>query len=333
VRDRARVPQKPLKDDGMVYRPFLKRYLLPMVALSAAAVIASVVILMVVNTSLMKIPLYSPVGSAQARTADVKETQETAPSAGYDAIAGRNLFRAKLQAEIPKQKSPEEIEDDMLAALVKDMSLKGVWLGETKGNMFAVIDRGAQKGVWTYELGEVIDKGLAVSDIKGSSVTLTKGDFSATLKLFAKGYERGGKVVVPSATDARKPPAGSPKTAPAKVDYSKDVRREGNTVVITKDLADKIRKDNSIVLSAVAVKASLDSSGKSNGFKVVAVDRGSLAEKMGIRANDIVQEVNGQSIRTSEEMKKAQNVVKDANKFEVKVLRGSQVRTLSYEIK
>jgi hypothetical protein len=39
------------------------------------------------------------------------------------------------------------------------MALKGVVLGVKKKDQYAVIDRGAQKGVWTYEIGTRSKKG------------------------------------------------------------------------------------------------------------------------------------------------------------------------------
>jgi S1-C subfamily serine protease len=54
---------------------------------------------------------------------------------------------------------------------------------------------------------------------------------------------------------------------------------------------------------------------------------------MGIAPNDIVQEVNGLSVKSPEDIKKAQGAFNNTNKFEIKVLRGGQSRTLYYEVK
>jgi len=315
-----------------------KKYLLPFAISSAAAVLTAVVILIVINASLMKIPLQGAGKNIYEKNVAVQDPSANV-KADYDAITSRNLFRAKLQTEIPVPKSEKQIEEEQLTEIMKTMILKGVWLGEKKSDLYAVIDRGGQKGVWTYELGEVVEKGLVVSDIQRNSVLIKKNDFGATLKLFAKGFERVN--LPPSASDAKdvkgdkvakiakeeKPPSRQ------QPNYSKDIRKDGNTLVVSKSLADKIRADNSVVLSAVAVKGSLDSNGQSNGFKIVAIDRGSIAEKMGLAANDIIQEVNGRKLSASDDAKKAQESFRNTSKFEVKVLRGNQTKTLFYEIK
>ena len=40
------------------------------------------------------------------------------------------------------------------------MALKGVMLGARKRDNYAIIDRGGPKGVWAYEIGEVIETAL-----------------------------------------------------------------------------------------------------------------------------------------------------------------------------
>jgi len=316
-----------------------KKYLLPFAISSVFAVLTAIIVLIIINTSVMQIPLQGAGKNAYAKSVAVQDPSANV-KAGYDAITSRNLFRAKLQVEIPIPKSEKQIEEEQLTEIMKVMVLKGIWLGEKKSDLYAVIDRGGQKGVWTYELGEVVEKGLVVSDIQRNTVILKKNDFGATLKMFAKGFERvdapsqSSGAVLTAKNDKTTKKGKEEKAQPKQqADYSKDIRKEGNTVVVSKALADKIRVDNSVVLSSVAVKASLDNNGQSNGFKIVAVDRGSIAEKMGIAANDIIQEVNGRKLTASDDGKKAQESFKNTSKFEVKVLRGKQTKMLHYEVK
>ena len=108
----------------------------------------------------------------------------------YKAITERNLFRAKLQVEIPKPKTEKELEEEALTAIVKTMALKGVMLSPRKRDNYAVIDLGGQKGVWVYEPGDVIERGLTVKEIRKDSVRIEKEEFGAVLKLFSSAYER-----------------------------------------------------------------------------------------------------------------------------------------------
>jgi type II secretory pathway component PulC len=298
----------------------------------------AIVALIVLDASLLSIPM--PLG-LKARTGSQKGEGETSADASksYKAVTERNLFRARLEAEIPKPRSDKEIEEEMLVNILRPMTLKGVMTGQQKKDLYAVIDRGGQKGVWTYEVGEVIEQGLAVTDIRKDAVTIEKGDFAAILKLFAKSFER-----LPSSVHAATAPRETPKKdeprlvkkeqTPARTaNYSKEIKKEGQTTVVSKSLAQKMKNDTSIILSSVAIKLATDAAGRPNGYKVVSVENGGLAQKLGIMADDVLQEVNGYQLRTTDDTQKAHKALTDASKLEVKVLRRGKVETLRYEIR
>jgi type II secretion system protein C len=299
-------------------------------------VLLGIVALIVLDASLLSIPL--PVDS-KSRTGSQKREGEPVADAseGHKAVTGRNLFRARLSAEIPKQRSEQEIEEEMLVSILKPMTLKGVMTGQQKKDFYAVIDRGGQKGVWTYEVGEAIERGLTVTDIRKDAVIMEKGDFAAILKLFARSFER-----LPSAHAATAPKEAPRKDEPTlakkeqisqRTDYNKEIKKEGKTTVLSKSLAEKMKNDNTMILSSVTIKMSTDASGKPNGYKVASVDNGSLAQKLGIMADDVLQGVNGYQFKTADDAKKAHNALKDASKLEVTVLRRGKVETLRYEIR
>jgi S1-C subfamily serine protease len=165
---------------------------------------------------------------------------------------------------------------------------------------------------------DTIEKGLTLNRIGKDSVELGKDEFAAVLKLFSGVYERA---------------EGSKRGAAAKAgprgrsDYSKDIRKEGAVTLVSKSLVEKLKKDNSTIMSSIAVKAAAD------GLQVVAVDQGSIAQRMGIAANDVVQEVNGHRLDASANMTKVYEALKNATKFEVKVMRRGKPETLRYEIR
>jgi S1-C subfamily serine protease len=115
--------------------------------------------------------------------------------------------------------------------------------------------------------------------------------------------------------------------------YSKEIMMKGKVVVVSKALADKIRADNSIVMAAVTVKASLDKRRKGNGYRIVAVDKGSLAQKLGILKNDIVQEVNGFKLVSADDVNQAQERFMDATDLEVRIIRKGRARILYYAVR
>jgi type II secretory pathway component PulC len=320
----------------------IKAWVIAFAVATVAAGIVSAVIIMVVNANLMKMPLPGGTGnvpkvlSVPAKGNPPKE-ETRKPETDYSAITERNLFRAKLQVEIPKPRTEKEIEEEALTGALREMTLKGVWMGREKEDTYAVIDKGGQKGVWTYQMGEVVDKGLQVSEIKQNAVTLSKGDFKANLRLFAKGFERSG-TFQPASTPVPEKRSVEPQRTPQKTaaiqpDLLRQIRTEGNTVIIPKALSDRIKTDNSLIMSSVAVRASVDDQGKANGYRVVSVDKGSVAERVGIMAGDVVQEINGLRLASSADLNSAYNKFRNESKFVVKVLRNGRTQDLAYDVR
>jgi type II secretory pathway component PulC len=287
-----------------------------------AGALLGTIILIGVNASLLRIP-EMPVLSSDARHSPSSAKERNDPD--YKAITERNLFRAKLQIESPKPKSKRELEEEALSAIVKGMALKGVMLSPYRKDNFAVIDRGGQKGVWTYEIGDVIEQGLVLKEIRKDSIKLEKGEFGAVLKLFSPVYERspGGAPVAQTGPTA-KPRQKLPRET-AKLDLEKGIRKEGATTLISKSLAERLKPNNSMVMSSIAVKVAAD------GLKVVAVDHGSVAQRMGIAPDDTLQEVNGYKLNSSQDMNKVYEALKNATQFNLKVLRRGKSETLRYE--
>lgn len=302
-----------------------KAYILIFCTLFIVAIFLSFLTLSFINYKLSTFPIKEKV-----RLNSGKNTKEPEKEGNLkDLILQKNLFKAKLNVELPKPKTEKEIEAELLEAIVKEMSLKGVMLGQNTDS-YAVIDRGAKKGVWAYSKGEVIEKNLAVYEIKPNEVMLKKDEFAYTLKLFAKGYE---KRQVPAKVDK----IDSEKKGQTKVTVpATAIKKEGARIVVDKKFAESVKNDKNFlnsIASTVAVKANLDSKGSPNGIKVVSVDRGSLPEKIGILPNDIIQEINGYKLTSNEDVGKAYETLKNSNRFEVKILRKGAPKTLYFEIK
>ena len=237
-----------------------------------AGVIAGAIVLMMINASFLKAPDGPPQMAAAVAALRTAGTQAAPSGPDYAAITKRNLFRAKLEVEVPKQKTAAEIEEETLAGIVKTMALKGVMLGARKRDNYAIIDRGGPKGVWAYEIGEVIESGLALKEIRKDSVRLQKGDFDIVLRLFASpaGRSKGASIPSPAA-----------KRVVAKIEAGKDdIKREGRSRASPRLWRTGSKRTAIRSMSSIAIKPMAD------GVKVVAVDQGSIAQKMGITPDD-----------------------------------------------
>jgi type II secretion system protein C len=312
-----------------------KRKIVAFAISTVSAVVIAVVVLIFVNASLLRVPIRTQsVEASMVRQAS--NTQQVPAPADFSAIQTRNLFRTKLEAELPKPKTEKEIEEERLTGIVKTMILKGVMTGRKK-DFYAVIDKGGQKGVWTYEIGEVVEGGLAVTEIRKDSVILQKGEFKVLLRLFTPTFERlsTAQAAASKETPKKQTPQPAPvqKREPGAIDLTKEIRREGKTILLSRALVERIKADNTLLMSSMAVKMETDEKGQPTGYKVVTVDNNSLAQKMGILSGDKLVEVNGYALKTVEDLKRANQNLQNSTRLDIKVLRKGKVETLNYEVR
>lgn len=112
--------------------------------------------------------------------------------------------------------------------------------------------------------------------------------------------------------------------------YAREVTRKGNSVFVSKKLAEATRKDEKIVLSKVAVRTRVDAEGDLRAYELVQIDRGSVVEKMGLKPGDQVVKVNGIPVRDLEEKRRS---LEGLSRFDVTVLRKGKPVKLRVEVR
>ncbi|MFZ5481032.1 MAG: type II secretion system protein GspC [Myxococcota bacterium] len=76
-----------------------------------------------------------------------------------------------------------------------------------------------------------------------------------------------------------------------------------------------------------------DSSGNVDGYRLSAIRRGSLFDKLGIKNGDIVHAVNGQPLTSTEGALSTYQTLKNERSFSFELTRRNQRQTLEYEVR
>jgi type II secretory pathway component PulC len=116
-------------------------------------------------------------------------------------------------------------------------------------------------------------------------------------------------------------------TAP---DQRQEILRKGNLIIVSRPFVDQVMKNNEIVLSTVAIKSRLDKNGLLEGFQLFQIDRGSVVEKMGFKAKDILTNLNGIPAKDLEANRRS---LETADHFDVTILRNGKEKKLQVEIR
>lgn len=72
--------------------------------------------------------------------------------------------------------------------------------------------------------------------------------------------------------------------------------------------------------------------GESNGFKVFSIRRNSALRKMGLKNNDVLTAVNGNSLSSPEKAMELYSKLLNDSSFELEVLRNGQPQTIRYDV-
>lgn len=106
-----------------------------------------------------------------------------------------------------------------------------------------------------------------------------------------------------------------------------DAARERCTV--TADFADRMRQHGSRVASQVRVTRV---AGSVTGIRIDAIDAGTIAERVGLRAGDVVTHVNGTSIGSAQDAMMLYMSVRAARSFVIDYQRDGEARTLHVDV-
>lgn len=108
-----------------------------------------------------------------------------------------------------------------------------------------------------------------------------------------------------------------------------DIRRMKNKTIVSRSLADRIQEDNGIALSTVAIQVK-QLPNNDSAFKVVQIDKGGIADRLGFKAGDIIWKVNGLDMNAARDQVQT---LEQSDRFEVLLLRGGKKRILRFEIR
>jgi len=172
---------------------------------------------------------------------------------------------------------------------------------------------------------------------------LTVGDKLGDAEVRRIGYrqvvlDRGGveEVLVQPSDGAVPAAAPAPPPAPANTSSQigdDQIRKTGDDrYLIARAEVDHTLENLSDVFTQMRAVPNIES-GRTTGFRLFAIRPGSIFEKIGLLNNDVVQRINGVELNDPAKAMTLFQDLQGQTRLSVDVLRGSDTRTLSYEIR
>ena len=197
-----------------------------------------------------------------------------------------------------------------------NLTLKGILAHSISGNRLALIARGDQKEE-VYRVGDKIE-GAEIIAIESRRVLMRRNGMTEALILVVQKLQTVTNRSARTGTDAVYTNNRIQKIS----DYERVVSNE----TFTQQLKNLPR----LLQQAKTVPHIED--GQQAGFRVVAIQSGSVFRDLGIEQEDIIRSVNGTPVRTVEEALNAYRNLRTAKAFQLDLLRGGREVTINFSV-
>jgi general secretion pathway protein C len=257
-------------------------------------------------SSIVQSRLQRSSGDASVGVTQTRNAGKVRPVSEYLVMTRRDLFAA------PSDEPELATAGGNLAAGPTDVRLLGTG-GSGKAG-FAIVEKKSGKEQVVVGVGEELN-GAELTQIGWRRAVLRRGGVDELL-------------VVPSdvAVETAKKTA---KRSPG----NDNIQELGNDrwMVAQTEVQHQLENLGSLFTQMRAVPNMKD--GAANGFRIFAIRRNSLFQKLGLKNNDVVQRVNGMELNDPARAMGLLDELKGENRLTIDVLRGKEPRTLTYEIR
>jgi len=199
---------------------------------------------------------------------------------------------------------------DTLTASSGGLRLKGVIAPYSGPMASAIFSTGSGRDI-TVMVDQEVQKGVKLAEVKPEYVVISRAGRRERIDLeLAKGG--GGKA------------AGATRN----VGFKLNVARQGdnNFTLSRKELDEALRDPNQLsYLGAIGVP-------QGGGVRMDAAPNGSLAQKLGLQAGDVIKKVNGQPVQSTGDLARLYQQFATLSLIQAEVQRGQGTLQLSYAI-
>jgi len=242
------------------------------------------------------------------------ELERKQPAVFYALITKRDIFNSA-----PPPPPPAVVEAPVATPL--KLKLWGVALHDNARLSYSIIeDLGAHKqGV--YGIDEAVPGGATVKTIEWDKVILDHNGTDGVLKL------------------SNKSPLGAVKPAPAVAAVAQPTPAGGGGITATgenefsvaKSEVDNALENMSQLFTQIRAVPHFEG-GQSIGFRLFAIRRGSLFDRIGLKNGDIITNINGTEMNDPSRAIGLLQELRDASRLNVKAIRNQQPLDLTYNI-
>jgi general secretion pathway protein C len=222
-----------------------------------------------------------------------------------------------INKPVVKKQKPLEVKKFTLKGVIYENPKKGIATLEYKGKSY-ILERGEEL------------EGFKLFKFAPKAVIFIKDGNSYKVELFSKNAQAEKKPKAPSSNIANN---SKPKEKPkAKKETNSDIKREGDTTIISKNLFDKYKSNIALIRKNIGVAPIMENN-KLKGFRVRYIKKGSDFEKVGVKSGDVITAINGEEITDLSVPIRFFNNLDSITSATITIKRGNEEKELEYEVR
>lgn len=246
------------------------------------------------------------------------EVEPPRPVSYYAVINKRDIFNSA---------PPAAAAPPVQAAVVTPLKLKlwGVAV-HRDGHSYSIIEDLAAKKQGVYGIGDDVPGGATVKAVEWDRVILDHNGRDEILELAVKASLGTQKAAAPATS-----PAASAPAQPAAGSGGGIQATGENEYVVARSEVDSALENMSQLLTQVRAVPHFEG-GTSVGFRLFAIRRGSLFDRIGLKNGDIITAINGNPMNDPGRAVAVLQELRDVRRLDVTALRNQQQLNLGYSI-
>jgi len=277
--------------------------------------------------------------SVEVPSKPIHKTSAAVP-ADYRAIVEGNIFTNRLRGKAPVEEkgvNNNNVAVQPVAAPLAPLNLNLVGTVVGSGDHYAVIEDARTHDQTLYRLGDVVY--AAVPPAPPGTPTPAPEALGKVVRVARNEVvilRKGQREVLRVSLEEKKPlPVGptppAPPPTPAVSDPGIRQVSQGKWVLDRREV-DAAVDDLPQLLTKARVVPNF-TNGKADGFKIFAIDSGSLYAKIGLQNGDIIQRINGIEMTDPSNFMHVFQQLKDESNISIDLVRDSQKETFGYDIR
>ena len=270
----------------------------------------------------------------------IKKKSSNQKTARY--IVKKNIFNSELSFDSKKIEESENKSDiekieknsnGYICELSKiSANIKATMPAVPKEDSYFALYDNSTKKIKYYTLGDdFVESNVTVYDIRRSVIMLDRDGKKECLFLGQNGKKNKSKSS--SHSSSRKKNSSASNRSGSRIDVKQT--GEHSYTIDADDLNKELKSLSRMSREARGVFArDKKNPGESLGFKLFAIKRGSLFEKIGIKNGDIIQSINGETLNNPDKALEMYSRLQDGiSNMNINVLRHGKKITMEYNVK